>query len=505
MKLDSGMVEYLLTQEFGSVVSGNLSRSIGCDYPILFDDTADMNGHVALVPQHERPVAQTGSEHALYVCLGEESARSARESNLAFIYVTGGISFRRLYNFMQDVFVRNERLDARLQAYVSTYAGFQPLLKACALAMNCSFSLIDSRYRPIAQVSCRPDDESENAAPDDFEVLESEIIDLFMASQRYRHMRASRRVFAVPGSSDLLMKNIFSGGKLVGVLSSRHDGTPSNAKYVQFLLGYLGAYVEAMYALMGSFGIPSTAPARIKAALANVRTGDAADRTLLESNLVEAGHRAGNPYVVLKIERSFTNEGAEARDYLAHRFELVWPHAYCFSSSNNLFMLVDIGEGPVSAGTRFLHDLLPMARDNLTKIGISRAFTDFNLMPQAIDQAEIALEQGKVANPENWCYRFEEYALAWIVSSLRQDSKFDAARHPAVAVLRAYDSNHGTTLTDTLKTFMQYRYNATEASKALFVARSTLLNRLERVTELTGIDLEDPDERLYLTLSLVVD
>ena len=38
----------------------------------------------------------------------------------------------------------------------------------------------------------------------------------------------------------------------------------------------------------------------------------------------------------------------------------------------------------------------------------------------------------------------------------------------------------------------------------LFVARSTLLNRLRRIRELTGIDLDDPDERLYLAISFAL-
>lgn len=502
MKVDSGTVEYLLTKEFGPVSSGNLSRRLVYDYPILYDDTAEMGNHVVLLPQHERPSAQTGSPQALYICLGEASARSADDAGLAYLQVQEPIEFRSLYNFMQDVFVRNERLDARLQAYVSTYAGFQPLLKACAIAMGCSFSLVDSQFRPVAQAVGNAEHAGSSTADDGFDLLESEIIDLFMSSQRYRHMRASRQVFAVPGSTDLLMKNIFSDGRLVGTLAARYDGTAISARYVMYLLRYLGAYVEAMYTLMGSFGQSPTVPERVKAALADVQVRGEAGGAMLEVALAEAGHEPQSPYVVLKIERSFTHEGAEALDYLARRFELVWPNAYCFPSGEDLFMLADIGEGPFSVGAEFLHDLLPVARDNLTKVGVSKTFTDLRKTAQAIDQAGIALEQGKEAHPQNWYYRFEEYALPWLVSRISCDNRYASACHPAIEALIAYDSEHGAGLLDTLKTFMRCRYNATDASKALFVARSTLLNRLDRINELTGIDLDNPEERLYLALSL---
>ena len=65
-----------------------------------------------------------------------------------------------------------------------------------------------------------------------------------------------------------------------------------------------------------------------------------------------------------------------------------------------------------------------------------------------------------------------------------------------------YDEEHGSDLLLTLRTFVECRYNATLASERLFVARSTLLNRLERIEQLVEVDLDDFDSRLYLALSL---
>ena len=76
--------------------------------------------------------------------------------------------------------------------------------------------------------------------------------------------------------------------------------------------------------------------------------------------------------------------------------------------------------------------------------------------------------------------------------------------HPAVVVLARYDEGHGTELLHTLAAFVRHRYNATAASEALYVARSTLLNRLDRIYELTGIDLGDFEERVYLEMSLLM-
>ena len=41
-------------------------------------------------------------------------------------------------------------------------------------------------------------------------------------------------------------------------------------------------------------------------------------------------------------------------------------------------------------------------------------------------------------------------------------------------------------------------------AKELFIARSTLLNRLDRIEKLTGLDLKSYEKRVYLELSYML-
>jgi purine catabolism regulator len=44
--------------------------------------------------------------------------------------------------------------------------------------------------------------------------------------------------------------------------------------------------------------------------------------------------------------------------------------------------------------------------------------------------------------------------------------------------------------------------NAIKTAADLFIHRSTMNYRLERIKELTGIDFKDPDKVLYLSISM---
>ncbi|MBO4351897.1 MAG: helix-turn-helix domain-containing protein [Eggerthellaceae bacterium] len=505
MKLDGTMILYLLVQEFESVEGYAVSRVKPVDYPILYDVSSDMSGHTVLVPEHERIHDASSMVDTLCVCLGDATAQSARNAGLSVIYVEADVLFQHLYNYLQGVFVHFERLDARLRACVDTYAGFQSLIDACTSSTGIPCALIDEGYRIVCQAWT--DETDEHRADDSLHapiLFEDDAVDLFMAFGGYRDLRRSRRVTSFPGSNDLFMKNLFDGSRLVGTLVMRHEFSALNARYVKFLLTYLSKYVEELFSRVGSFGFGPHGGEHVRAMLTALLAGEGGNAAQADMLLAEAGHEEGSSYIVARIVRSFTHEGREDYGYLARRFELSWSQAYCVVLDDGLFMLVDIGRQPAAFRVGFLHELGEIARDNLAKVGVSRPFQSMSELGAAKTQASIAYERGSVVDPTFWCYRFEEYVFGWLLEQSRGGMSQECVGHPAAVVLAHYDEEHGTELLRTLAVFARCRYNATSASEELFVARSTLLNRLERIRDLTGVDLDDFEERVYLEMSLLM-
>ena len=503
MKIEGNVVHYLLSQEYGDIECDKSARSVEVDYPILYDETDDMHGHAALVPAHERPHRGIKLGNGLCICMGEESAASARNAGFAVIHVRDDVTFPRLYNYMQEVFVKFERLDARLRTYIDAEAGSQALLDACSEATGCPFALVDTEYRTLCQ-SKAVDEPSHSHQTElaEYGMLESNIVDLFMASRGYRHMRMSHNVFTIPGSPELLMKNLFVNGNLKGMLISAHDGSALGARYTRFILRYFSNYLEKLHAHLGSFGVAPSESDRIRTAIANMLSKGLAEQTGIDALIAEDGRLASGSYAILKIERSFTHEGREGLAYLARRFEQAWPRSYCFIVDESLFMLADAERASTPNNSAFGRDILVAARDNLAKAGMSRTFSSFDGIDAARVQAAAALEQGLSSDPSHWVYRFDDYALSWMLNHGVRGTPVDYILHPAATVLARHDNRNGTELLHTLSMLMRCRFNATRTSAELFVARSTLLNRIDRIVELTGLDFEDVDDLTYLALSL---
>ena len=73
--------------------------------------------------------------------------------------------------------------------------------------------------------------------------------------------------------------------------------------------------------------------------------------------------------------------------------------------------------------------------------------------------------------------------------------------HPALPVLAAYDKRNNTSLMGSLDVFLQENHNIAASSQRLNVHRTTLLARLDRIRELTGISFRDHSVCLHLMLS----
>ena len=69
--------------------------------------------------------------------------------------------------------------------------------------------------------------------------------------------------------------------------------------------------------------------------------------------------------------------------------------------------------------------------------------------------------------------------------------------------LLSYDKVNGTNYVQTLRIYLANSCNVTKTARQLFVHRHTLLKRLEKITEIGQVDLEDYYTRIYMSITLL--
>lgn len=73
--------------------------------------------------------------------------------------------------------------------------------------------------------------------------------------------------------------------------------------------------------------------------------------------------------------------------------------------------------------------------------------------------------------------------------------------HEKLLQLKYKSEESQTQLYQTLRCYLENHQNVTQTARELFIHRSTLLYRLDRIHEIIRSDYSDPDELLYLLLS----
>ena len=178
------------------------------------------------------------------------------------------------------------------------------------------------------------------------------------------------------------------------------------------------------------------------------------------------------------------------------------------------FSAIEAGPGPVRAllcfaGARAVRsdELLARARELGTRMGAAIGVSEFRRAPgdaggayrEARDATTIAralLAQGGVIDYSRvGAYRY-------LVQIAAEDAPRDRMR-TAVDTLIEYDRRRSTALLDTLERYLSERRSVIESARALHIHPNTLRQRLGRIEELTGLDL-DADDLLSLELAIKV-
>jgi len=145
--------------------------------------------------------------------------------------------------------------------------------------------------------------------------------------------------------------------------------------------------------------------------------------------------------------------------------------------------------------------IVNLLRDNYLKAGLSNIYYGFDEWLQYYRQAELALSVGLRLQPHIWIHRFREVAMGYLLEACVAELPAHMVCAPELITLMRYDEKNSTEYCHTLLTYLRCDMKIVRAASELYIHRSTLQYRLDRIFSMTGLDLSDEDNRLYLLLS----
>jgi PucR family transcriptional regulator, purine catabolism regulatory protein len=171
-----------------------------------------------------------------------------------------------------------------------------------------------------------------------------------------------------------------------------------------------------------------------------------------------------------------------------------------------ILLLIPGGEEPLAAraAEAVLREMESALSGYTFAVGRSRIAEDPADLSRAAGEALLAANVAEGGTAQEGVLAFEQTGAYRLLLSTMTENPSELQRFYAETVepLVAYDEQYETELLQTLETFLEADGNVAGTAQRLFTHRHTVYYRLERVRELTGLDVSSSDGREKLSLGL---
>lgn len=181
-------------------------------------------------------------------------------------------------------------------------------------------------------------------------------------------------------------------------------------------------------------------------------------------------------------------------------------HQYLSNSIGVFYMdtLVFLSAGDKKFGEEDVRPLQDMLFNARMSAGLSQCFSSLQAAQDAYKNAlNIAVLARRLCDSRS-LVRFEDYMFLHVINVCSKSMNLEGLCHPGILHIIEYDKAHGTSFYQTLECFLQNALNSTLTAKTLHVHKNTLLYRLDKIRQLSGIDFGDGETVFHLQFSMKI-
>lgn len=500
MKLSAQVIADSLPESFETRLLGTPKEGLTLQRPELLERGCRelRDNHLYVVTEDRLPHRVSVRPGAVIVSIGPGS-RLRYFSERCCVMQVQNADLYSTFNAIQRIFDRYDAWETVLGEIINDDADINTMLECSAPVFDNPLSVIDSQFRYLGRWER---DETSDASilaglgasaildPNDFE--------------RYLSHRDLEMDVAEPFLLELLgtttlNTNLIDAGEYLGCLTVYYERRPWRKSDNQ-LADYLSCMI--VRAIRRQSQLPedsSTSLRRILMDLVDEIPLDNMERALLDAP------REESPYVCVRIRLGHRLNRLPI-GYVCTMVERAFPHSIVFEHHRiSVVAFVDIQSLMNEDGSylpKLVSTLEGLVQPLSAKAGISEPMGDLSRARLYFLQASSTLENGSMANPDRSVYLHQDYALMGMVLNAMGSLPPDMLFSEGLRRLIEHDERSQTSYLQTLSALLDNSMSITKTARALYVHRSTLIERVNRIKRELGEDLDNPDVRLRLQILL---
>lgn len=210
---------------------------------------------------------------------------------------------------------------------------------------------------------------------------------------------------------------------------------------------------------------------------------------------------SADSYLCIRIKSQKSEPNTVMEHQLHSDLFRLFPNSYVLFLGQEQCVILNLARNNLYP-LQLRHLLSPLCRDYYLYTGVSSPVESVFELFHAYFQAGVALEQTFRLRSDRWVLFFSDCSLGYVLSNLPEPLTSHHLVAPELNILIRYDQENGTQYFDTFREYLLHERDIPKTSEKLIIHRTTLLYRLKKIQSLISCNLEDPWQRLNLTLSL---
>ena len=442
-------------------------------------------------------------ENCAFAVLGSGDL-SCFSDTCRILLIKGTLSFSEVFNQLQQTFEKYYTWSSQLQLALGNVNPLDEMLEASlnifhnpVFAHDTNFYILSSPRHVDGMSEWVHDKRTERL------IAPLSLIQDFKLDSEYQQTlttKGAQIYSAEMRGYRILYMNLWVNGKYQGRLCVDELQTELLPGHF-FALEYLGSFIELCIKRHNLFQISMGNDAR--QFFIDYLSGSITELQTITDQIQYLNWNRHDRYLLLRMETQQQDDRMHSSIATLGHIEAQIPEGLAFMYQQGIVVIVNLSFNHSSASD-VISSLAIIIRESLFKIGVSSELQDFLHIPQGYTQAVAALRLGKKSQSMIWCYRFDDYLLEYILSQSSHQISPELLVSSRLNALINYDRENKTELYRTLQVYLEHERNSLQTAKTLFIHRSSLVYRLERIQKITKIDLDNPRNRLLLQICFLL-
>ena len=428
------------------------------------------------------------------ICVGGSSRglRGAGKCNLLVVKEGQPIE---IHNEVQHIFDFFNEIEADLTNAILYENDLQSILDICTRFFDNPVYIIDSAQKLIACSTNMNDPEWNAVKAAGF--LTVDVIDHFKRLDMLGNRKKGPQLINAEPIPPFLVVGIIENNEKIGAVGVRQMYSKISENQLSILEHVAQVLTAAVSKVHYARYVKSSQASRF---MLDMLSGTSYEINFIIHNLSQLGWKIDDEYYIFKILPDPKDIEGDTVKYSGELIKKMFAGSVLLEPGNDLALVVN---------TRFCRDTLDDAFENLKEFlekrnficGVSTLFRDFSWLYEQYNLAHAAINIGRLIDRDLRLFHYTGYVLPHMISLCDRVFNVNMLCHREAIKLHEYDKVNNNNHFFCLYVYLLNERSLLTTSKKLNIHRSTLIYRLNKISEIIHVDLNDQQTRMLIVYS----